>query len=90
MPGKWHFAIGREDTHLVIGARRFRWKDEGRFGQIHLAGDALHSSGIQPDGIGKDSQRIATERLIGEYIDLIKAVSGHANITFVGLTGRKS
>ena len=51
----------REDAHAHV-ARAFRRKDERRFGEGHLVGDALHLRGGQTVRLGEDRELVAFER----------------------------
>ncbi len=77
MPGKGQFILWRKDAHSEIGLANSGRENEGGFGQVHLAGNALHGRRIQPGGVGEDGQWIAAKGLIGKHVHLVKVVSGH-------------
>jgi hypothetical protein len=73
MAGKWEFFLYGEDTNanprLFFGCGIAR-KDEGSFGQVHLASDDLQLGITEASRVSEDGEGVSLKRLGGEYIPL--------------------
>ncbi len=68
----------RENPHARRGVGPAGREDEGRFGQVHLAGDGLHLVVAEAVRLQEYGQLIAAEDVIGEDVNLDEAVTaGH-------------
>jgi hypothetical protein len=73
MAGKWQFLLHGEDADTnaaLFFCRRFSGEDESRFRKIGFARQGLHLFGRQAPSVGNDSQSVAGQSAVGEYIDL--------------------
>jgi hypothetical protein len=66
---KGFFSGGCKRTKLPVGARSRRWQQEGRFGLIEFASDALHRAFFQSRRIWDYRHGISFQRLIREHVD---------------------
>jgi len=72
MAGEGELFPGGEDADLnaaVTFDPGGAGEDEGGFGEVGLAGDALHVFGGEASGVGKDCEGVAFEGSFGEDID---------------------
>jgi hypothetical protein len=73
--GKRHLEGRREDANVRGGA--IGRQHECRFRQVELQRERLHRLSSMPRASSKHGERIAGERVLGEYIDDAKRISGH-------------
>src|SRR5437879_13749643 len=60
--------VGRSEDADARVASAFRRQDEGGFGEVHLASEALHLLGGEGARVGEDRELVALERRIREYV----------------------
>ena len=58
----------------------FRLRDKNRFGEVHLARQRLHGSGVQPLRVRKDGQRVPVERRVREHVELVERMFAHHHV----------
>ena len=66
--GEGQFVLRREDAQRGAVPLRLGRRDEHRFRQVELAGDALHARVVETLRIEHHGERVSGERLLGEDV----------------------
>ena len=80
MAGERHLGLWREDANAGAVGGVLGRQDEGRLGQVELAGDGLHLGVGQAGGVGEHRQGVAAEAAVGEDVDGDEVVAGHGGM----------